>query len=246
MKKLMFSAVAAMAFIHVDAQIKKPVPAAAKPKAMATGLKNASDSLSYAVGMSVAGSMQQSGVEKLNSQLFAKAINDVYSKSKTVFTPEEASMTIQNKLQEYAKKKSEAQKAEGQNFLALNKRRTNIIALPNGLQYEIIKAGDANGPKPKAVDTVVVDYVGTLTNGTEFDNSVKRGQPATFPLNGVIRGWTEILQLMPKGSHWKVYIPSELGYGERPPQGAPIPPNAVLIFEITLIDIKPAVPAQTK
>ncbi len=118
--------------------------------------------------------------------------------------------------------------------------------MPNGLQYEVIKTGNPAGMKPQAVDTVVVNYIGTLTNGTEFDNSVKRGQAATFPLNGVIRGWTEILQLMPKGSHWKVYIPSELGYGENPPQGAPIPPNAVLIFEITLEDIKSAIPAPSK
>jgi FKBP-type peptidyl-prolyl cis-trans isomerase FklB len=106
--------------------------------------------------------------------------------------------------------------------------------------YEVIKAGDPNGIKPRAIDTVEVDYIGTLTDGTEFDNSVKRGQPATFPLGGVIKGWTEILQLMTIGAHWKVYIPSELGYGERGAGGS-IPPNATLIFEITLRDIKPAV-----
>ena len=124
-------------------------------------------------------------------------------------------------------------------FLNKNKERKGVIALPNGLQYEILQAGEENGMKPKAIDTVVVDYVGTLIDGKEFDNSLKRGEPATFPLNGVIKGWTEILQLMTKGAHWKVYIPSELGYGDRGAGGS-IPPGAVLIFEITLRDIKPA------
>mgnify|MGYP001791880516 CR=1 FL=1 len=100
--------------------------------------------------------------------------------------------------------------------------------------------GEANGFKPTAVDTVVVDYVGTLIDGTEFDNSLKRGQPAIFPVGGVIKGWTEILQMMTKGAHWKVYIPSELGYGESGAGGS-IPPNAALVFEITLQDIKPAI-----
>ncbi len=108
------------------------------------------------------------------------------------------------------------------------------------MQYEVIKAGNPSNAKPKAIDTVVVNYIGKLMDGTEFDNSVKRGQAATFPLNGVIKGWTEILQLMPIGSHWKVYIPGDLAYGEYPPQGTPIKPNDVLIFDITLEDIKPA------
>jgi FKBP-type peptidyl-prolyl cis-trans isomerase FklB len=114
-----------------------------------------------------------------------------------------------------------------------------VITLPNGLQYEILKAGDATARKPLATDTVVVNYKGTLVDGTEFDNSFTRGEPATFPVNGVIRGWTEILQLMPKGSHWKVFIPSELGYGDRGAGGA-IPPGAALVFEIVLEDIKGA------
>ena len=131
------------------------------------------------------------------------------------------------------------------NAAFFNKTKAGVVALPNGLQYEIQKEGEPNGAKPKAIDTVVVNYIGTLTNGTEFDNSFKRGQPASFPLNGVIRGWTEILQLMPKGAKWKVYIPSELAYGENPPSQQ-IPANAVLVFEISLEDIKPAVPAEIK
>lgn len=250
MKKIILCASAFVSMYHVQAQTKltKMPPPAPLPAAriISPAFKNATDSFSYAAGMSVAESMRQAGADKLNTALFAKAMNDVYSKSKTAFTKEAANMTLQNKLQEFAKKRSDMQKAEGLNFLAANKKKSGVISLPNGLQYEVIKAGDPAGMKPKVVDTVVVNYIGTLTNGTEFDNSVKRGQPATFPLNGVIRGWTEILQLMPKGANWKVFIPSELAYGENPPQGTQIPPSSVLVFEITLLDIKPAGPAQTK
>lgn len=241
MKKIMVCAMAASAVCSANAQVKQTtVKTTVKTNTPSLVLKNSIDSFSYAAGMSVAASMRHAGAEQLNTGLFVKAMNDVYGKSKTVLTEEQANMTLQQKLQEFAKTKSDAQKAEGTVFLAANAKKSGITSLPNGLQYQVISAGEPNGAKPLAVDTVVVDYIGTLTNGTEFDNSVKRGQPATFPLNGVIRGWTEILQLMPKGAHWKVYIPSDLAYGENPPQGAPIPPNAVLVFEITLKDIKPA------
>lgn len=244
MKKIMIAA-AVLAAGSIQAQVKKPASmTTAKP---AAGIfKNSVDSFSYAAGLSVAESMKGAGVEKLNSQLVARAMNDVFTNTTPLLTKAQADMTLQEKLQEYAKKKSDADKAPALAFLANNKKRAGVIALPNGLQYEIIKAGDANGLKPLAVDTVVVDYVGTLIDGTEFDNSVKRGEPATFPLNRVIRGWTEILQLMPKGSEWKVYIPGDLAYGENPPPGSPIKPNAVLVFDITLHDIKPATPAASK
>jgi FKBP-type peptidyl-prolyl cis-trans isomerase FklB len=248
MKKIMFSAVAALAIINAEAQ-KKAMPVS-KPVATLTmnpaAFKNALDSFSYAAGMSVAESMQNAGVTKLNTQLVAKAMNDVFNKTKPSLTQEQSGMILQQKLQEFAKKKGDAQKAVCQSFLDQNKKRPGIIALQNGLQYEVVKAGEANGAKPKAIDTVVVNYIGKLMDGTEFDNSVKRGQAATFPLNGVIKGWTEILQLMTKGAHWKVYIPGDLAYGEYPPQGTPIKPNDVLIFDITLEDFKPAQTAATK
>ncbi|MEO7265290.1 MAG: FKBP-type peptidyl-prolyl cis-trans isomerase, partial [Ferruginibacter sp.] len=148
--------------------------------------------------------------------------------------------TLQHQLQAFAQKKSGAETAKGKAFLEANKKRPGVITLPDGLQYEILKGGDASAIKPLASDTVVVNYKGSLIDGTEFDNSFTRGEPATFPVNGVIRGWTEILQLMPKGSHWKVYIPSELGYGDRGAGGA-IPPGAALVFEIVLEDVKGAV-----
>jgi len=203
-------------------------------------LKNGIDSFSYAAGVSIGQNMKDQGIADLNLQAMFKAFEDVFKGNPTVLNKEQANMTLQEKLQEFAKKKGDAEKAKCQQFLDENKKKPGVIALPNGLQYEIITAGEANGMKPTPADTVVVDYVGTLIDGTEFDNSIKRGEPASFPLGGVIRGWTEILQLMTKGSHWKVYIPSDMAYGERGAGGA-IPPNAALIFEITLRDIKPAV-----
>ena len=244
----MLTAFAAIVLINVNAQ-KKVVPvkkSASNTAKSSVGFKNAIDSFSYAAGMNIAASLQQAGASKINATLFAKALNDVYSKSKTEFTIEQAGKTLQEKLQSFTKKKTDVQKQESQKFLETNKKHSGVIALADGLQYEVIKSGDPNGAKPKAIDTVVVNYIGTLANGTEFDNSFKRGQAASFPLNGVIKGWTEILQLMTKGAHWKVYIPGDLAYGEYPPQGSPITPNALLVFEITLEDIKPAQPAATK
>ena len=243
----MLTAFAATILINVNAQkkslpVKKTSPVVVKSNAF----KNAVDSFSYAAGMNIAASLMQAGATKINSTLFAKALNDVYSKSKTDLTIEQAGMTLQQKLQEFTKKKTDTQKQESQIFLDKNRKRSGVIALANGLQYEVIKAGDPNGAKPKVIDTAVVNYIGTIANGTEFDNSFKRGKAASFALNGVIKGWTEILQLMTKGAHWKVYIPGDLAYGEYPPQGSPITPNAMLIFEITLEDIKPAQAAATK
>lgn len=241
MKKLMLSAVTVMSLVAVNAQ-KKPTPVkpAVKIAKPTVGLKNAVDSFSYAAGMSIGESLQQAGATKINSQLFAKAIDDIFAKSATALTKDQAGITLQEKLQQFTKKKSDAQKQECQSFLDLNKKRSGIFVLPSGLQYEVLKAGEANSTKPTAADTVVVNYVGTLMNGQEFDNSFKRGQAATFAVGGVIRGWTEVLQLMTKGAHWKVYIPGDLAYGENPPQGSGITPNALLIFEITLEDIKQA------
>jgi len=131
-------------------------------------------------------------------------------------------------------KKISAVKEEGNKFLEQNKKRPGVITLPDGLQYEIITKG--TGPIPTAKDTVSANYIGTLINGTEFDNSYKRGEPLTIPVSGVIRGWTEALELMPVGSKWKLFIPSDLGYGDRGAGGA-IPGGAALIFEIELLNI---------
>ena len=147
---------------------------------------------------------------------------------------------MQKQLEIFSTEKNLVENAKGIAFLEANKKRKEVVTLPSGLQYEVIKNGNANGPMPKPVDTVVVNYIGTLSNGIEFDNSFKRGEPAAFPVNGVIKGWSEILQLMKVGDHWKVYIPSELAYGAAG-AGEAIPPNSTLVFEIMLEGIRPAV-----
>lgn len=196
--------------------------------------KNAMDSFSYAIGLEGASYYRSQGATSINSALVKRAFDDVYGKKTLLLTPEQSTMTIQNKLKKYMESKNSAVKEEGKKFLAENKKRTGVIELPNGLQYEIIKQG--TGEKPKATDTVKAHYAGSLINGQEFDNSYKRGQPLQIPVSGVIQGWVQALQLMPVGSKWKLYIPSELGYGDRGAGGA-IPGGATLIFEIELLEI---------
>jgi FKBP-type peptidyl-prolyl cis-trans isomerase FklB len=130
---------------------------------------------------------------------------------------------------------SKDNKSKGETFLAQNKSKEGVVTLPSGLQYKILKEG--SGPKPSASDTVVCNYRGTLVDGKEFDSSYKRGQPATFPVSGVIKGWTEALQLMPVGSKWQLFIPSDLGYGDRG-AGADIQPGSTLVFEVELVSIQ--------
>jgi FKBP-type peptidyl-prolyl cis-trans isomerase len=160
---------------------------------------------------------------------------------KTALTEEEARAAltklrgdVQQKMDAKNKEESSANRKEGEVFLASNKSKEGVQSLPDGLEYKIIKAGD--GPKPAATDSVTCNYRGTLINGKEFDSSYKRGQPATFPLGGVIKGWTEALQMMPVGSKWELYIPADLAYGDHPP-GADIPPGSTLIFEVELLSI---------
>jgi len=246
MKKiiLLTSAVIVVASQQTFAQANKKVvkkgTVNSAPKLNTSELQSSIDSFSYAVGLNIGENLKNQGIPDMNLSLMSKAIDDIMKDRPKLISPEKANMTLQQKLQEFAKKKAEQSKSKEQTFLADCKKKEGVISLPNGLMYEVMTEGDPNGIKPKAVDTVVVDYVGKLADGTEFDNSFKRGQPATFPLGGVIRGWTEILQLMTIGAQWKVYIPSELGYGERGAGGS-IPPNASLVFEITLKDIKTAV-----
>lgn len=197
-------------------------------------LKTALDSFSYAIGLEGAAYYKNQGAPSLNSAMVKKAFDDLNSNKKPLLTPEQSNMAIQQKLQGYMANKAMMVKEEGKKYLAENKKRAGVVELPNGLQYEILKAG--TGPKPKATDTVRAHYIGMLTNGKEFDNSYKRGQPLQIPVTGVIQGWVQALQLMPVGSKWKLFIPSELGYGERG-AGASIPGGAALVFEIELIEI---------
>jgi FKBP-type peptidyl-prolyl cis-trans isomerase FklB len=220
----------------------KTVTSAAPAKII---MKSLNDSFSYAAGLNIAANMKEQGIENINGTLMAKAINDVFSNSAKALTSEQANSCLQAQMVIYnskktaeSSKKSAAEAAKCKAFLDVNKTKPGVTTLPDGLQYEIVTAGDAAGVKPGAKDTVVVNYVGKLIDGTEFDSSTKNGGPVTFPVGGVIKGWTEILQMMTKGAHWKVYIPADLAYGDRG-AGAAIPPGAALIFDIMLEDIKP-------
>ncbi|MDN3657870.1 FKBP-type peptidyl-prolyl cis-trans isomerase [Ferruginibacter paludis] len=235
--------------MQVSAQSKPKTTTAAKPAAGAvkpavSALKSSTDSFSYALGMNVANNLKQQGIDQITYAAMEKAMEDVFKKRTAALNDQQANMCIQQKLQTNAAKKSGAEKAKATAFLEANKKRTGVITLPSGLQYEVLKKGDATSATPKAVDTVVANYAGTLIDGKEFDNSYKRGEPLTIPVGGVIRGWTEILQLMHIGDKFKVFIPSELGYGERG-AGADIPGGAALIFEMELLGIKPNAPATT-
>jgi FKBP-type peptidyl-prolyl cis-trans isomerase FklB len=199
------------------------------------------DKLSYAIGMNVGQSMKKDSLD-IDPNIVAQGLKDTFSGGKLLMTNEEATTVMTNfRIEMTKKKEAEAQhigetnKQAGQQFLAANKAKGGVVTLPSGLQYKILKEG--SGPKPTASDTVVCNYRGTLLDGTEFDSSYKGGQPATFPVGQVIKGWTEALQLMPVGSRWEVYVPAELAYGERSP-GAGIGPNSTLIFEIDLLSIQ--------
>jgi FKBP-type peptidyl-prolyl cis-trans isomerase len=241
MKYILMTAIVAGASLSTQAQ-KKATTVSNAPKT--TVLKNDIDSLSYAIGLQVGGSLKQSGIDKINYALYNKGMADNIGGKAPLMTMEQANQTIQQKLQAFMAKKSAALKAEGEAFLAKNKLKKGVTTTASGLQYEVIEAGKS-GERPNASDTVVAHYAGTLLNGKEFDNSFKRGQPATFSLDRVIQGWKEVLQLMTKGDKWKVYIPADLAYGMNPPS-ADIPPNAMLIFEINLLDIKRMAPAPEK
>lgn len=251
MKQIFFGiCVSLLGSIAVNAQTKpkavaaKSVKAAgdtSKPKVVST-LKNSLDSFSYALGVNVANNLKQQGIDVINNAAMAKGMNDVFKKKVIELNEQQCNGVIQQKLQANQAKKSTGEKAKSQAFLASNKKRAGVITLPDGLQYEILKKGDATSAMPKLQDTVVAHYAGTLIDGKKFDNSYDRGQPLTIPVAGVIKGWTEILQLMHIGDKFKVYIPSELGYGERG-AGADIPGGATLIFEMELLEIKPAATA---
>ena len=207
----------------------------------APALKTEKDKLSYAMGMDLGGQLKARSVD-IDTEVFAQALKTALAGGKTLMTDAEAKAVIsQLQMAMVAKQAAEAKavgeknKAEGEAFLAANKAKEGVVTLPSGLQYKVITNG--TGPKPTLEQTVVCQYRGTLIDGKEFDSSYKRGQPATFPVKGVIKGWTEVLQLMPVGSKWQVFIPSDLAYGERG-AGADIGPNATLIFEVELIAIK--------
>jgi FKBP-type peptidyl-prolyl cis-trans isomerase FklB len=202
-------------------------------------LKTEKDKLSYALGADMGTNMKKFEID-VNVELYMKGMKDSMSGSKVLLTEEEIKTVImslqkdlQAKQQEKAKAQGEKNKKDGETFLTENKKKEGVKALPSGLEYKVMTEG--KGKSPKNTDTVTVHYKGTLIDGTEFDSSYKRGEPASFPVNGVIKGWTEALQLMKEGSKWQLFIPADLAYGESGRPG--IPPNAVLIFEVELVKV---------
>ena len=204
-------------------------------------LKTDKEKISYSIGMEIGGNLKRGSVE-VDPDLLAKGLKDSYGGGKTILTEDQARQaiadfqkTLMAKQAETMQKLSEKNKADGEKFLAENGKKEGVKTLPSGLQYKEITPG--KGKSPKSTDTVTTHYKGTLIDGTEFDSSHKRGEPATFPVSGVISGWTEALQLMKEGAKWQLFVPSNLAYGERG-AGREIGPNATLIFEVELISVK--------
>lgn len=193
------------------------------------------DNFSYGLGVNIGKNIQAQGIEELNADAFAKALSDVFAGAELKMNEHDANQFVQEFMSKAQTKKFASVKEEGETFLAENSKKEGVTTTASGLQYEVIKEGAGN--KPTANDTVKVHYHGMLIDGKVFDSSVERGQPISFPLNGVIPGWTEGVQLMPVGSKFKFTIPYELAYGERG-AGADIPPYAALIFEVELLGIE--------
>lgn len=231
MKKILIAAVA-LCSTAAYAQ-KTPAKKPAAP-AQAPALKTFDDSVSYAMGLSVANFYSQQGVKNVNPAMVAQAVKDVFNKKQPLLDETVANSVVMRCMEQAQADKAKPVMEASEKFLAENKKRPEVKTTASGLQYEVIREG--NGPKPTATDTVKVNYAGTLIDGTEFDNSYKRGQPIEFPLNRVIAGWTEGVQLMPVGSKYKFYIPQQLGYGMR--GAGTIPPGAALVFEVELLEIK--------
>jgi FKBP-type peptidyl-prolyl cis-trans isomerase FklB len=222
---------------HVTPHKPRTAVAAKKPLVLETQ----KDKTSYAIGLSVGKSLQKDSIDA-DPKIILQGLQDALSGNKALLTDDEIRATMMALQQEVHQKQEEKQQAlmetnkkEGEAFLAANSKKEGVVTLPSGLQYKILQQG--TGAKPTASDTVVCNYKGTLLDNTEFDSSYKRGQPASFPVSQVIKGWTEALQLMPVGSKWQLFIPSDLAYGERG-QGATIAPNATLIFEVELLSIQ--------
>lgn len=216
---------------------KKPAAKTAAPLV----LKTDKEKQSYAMGMNLGIGLHKQGLT-LDPALVARGMKDGMTGGKTAMTEDEAHTAIQQfqtevrqKMQASAQEQGEANHKAGEAFLAANKAKPGVVTLPDGLQYKILKEGD--GPKPTASDTVSCNYRGTLISGKEFDSSYKRGQPSSFPVSGVIKGWTEALQLMPVGSKWELYVPADLAYGNRG-AGQDIGPGETLIFEVELLGIQ--------
>ena len=239
--------IAAALFLLAGNGLAQQTPATNPQTSNAAGSQNASplttqkDKISYAIGMNIGSNLHHQSVD-VDPKILQQGLEDALAGGKTLLSEDEAKATLmqfqtemRQKQQEKMQQAGATNKKEGDAFLAANKGKEGVVELPSGLQYKILTAG--TGPKPTTSDSVVCNYRGTLIDGKEFDSSYKRGQPATFPVAGVIKGWTEALQLMPVGSKWQLFVPPDLAYAERG-SGPDIGPNATLIFEVELISIQ--------
>jgi FKBP-type peptidyl-prolyl cis-trans isomerase FklB len=204
-------------------------------------LEDSKSKVSYVIGYDVGENLKKQGVD-IDPEIFMRALKDATSGNPSAMTSDERLQTmtalqqeVKKRHEEELKKAGEANKKAAEEFFAENKKKEGVVTLPSGLQYKVITEG--TGKTPKATDTVTVNYRGTLLDGTEFDSSAKRGQPATFRVNGVIKGWTEALQLMKEGSKWQLFIPADLAYGARG-AGRVIGPDAALVFDVELLSVK--------
>ena len=192
------------------------------------------DKVSYALGLSIGNNFQNSGINDLQIEDFVKGLKDILGGQTPEISYDEAKQVINDYFMKLQKEKFEINKKAGEEFLNINKGKAGVVTLPSGLQYQVLQKGE--GPKPTASDKVKCHYHGTLINGTVFDSSVQRGEPAVFGVSQVIPGWVEALQLMPVGSKWRLFIPSDLAYGEHG-AGEAIEPNSALVFDVDFLDI---------
>lgn len=216
---------AAAAFTYINVQAED------QPKPLPENLQSVNDRMSYIVGNNIGRELKQNQFD-VNIETFTRGMRDALEGKESQLTEEQ----VRDTLMTFQQQMLERQRAEGKKFLEANAKKEGVKVLPSGLQYKVIKSGEAGAASPGPNDTFVAHYRGTLIDGTEFDNSYTRGQPLSLPVQAVVRGWVEALQLMKVGDKWELYIPSELAYGEA--GRGPIPPHAVLIFEMELLDVK--------
>jgi FKBP-type peptidyl-prolyl cis-trans isomerase FklB len=234
MKKYIFLFSLSLLCFQLFAQSKKKKASKASATTSVVSLKTQMDSLSYSIGILVASFYKQQGITNINDTLVNQAIRDKMKGDSTLMSEQQCNQVMMAYIEKAKADKAAVAKKQGLAFLAENKTKPGVVTTASGLQYLVLKEG--TGPKPIATDKVKCNYEGKLIDGTIFDSSVKQGHPIEFAVNGVIRGWTEALQLMNSGSKWRLFIPSDLAYGDQP-MGPDIKPGSTLVFEVELLEI---------